>query len=79
MSNCLTIIVTEFKSLGPHRESTYGFTAGDSYGKHYEDGWPHLSDFLQDFPDADTLIAHVKSCMDIDDDTVSMIDCQFPE
>ena len=79
MSNCLTIIVTEFKSLGPFPSSTFGFTAGDSYGKHYEDGWTCLNDFLQSFPDAESLIAHVKSVMDIGEDSITNIDCEFPE
>lgn len=78
MSNCLTIIVTEFRSVVDN-VATYGYTARDSYGYDFEDGYDTLAEFLEKYPNAQALIAHVKMCMDIGEDSVTSVWCSFPE
>lgn len=78
MSNILTIIVTEFRSV-VDKSVTYGYTARDGYGEDFEDGWPNLSDFLQRYPNRQTLIDHIRGRMDIGEDSVTRVDCDFPD
>lgn len=84
MSNCLTISVMKFEDV-VSKEVSYGFVAGDSYGKDFEDGFPSLADFLQVYPTAEALQEHVLSLDPFNVESVEgvggsgTIDMNFPE
>ena len=55
MSNTLYIDVTEFKNLGTG-QSSYGYTASDSYFSEYNNQYDSLEEFLQAFPTEKILV-----------------------
>jgi hypothetical protein len=56
--NRLVICVTEFKNLLT-ADVTYGYTASDDYGQHYENHWDTLEQFKQEVPTERDLIKRV--------------------
>ena len=71
MSNTLTIMVTEFKTvarISNEPVTTFGYTAFDQYDQDYNMEYPTLESFYKSFPTEQALIDLVLSDCDMYND-----------